>query len=141
MLPLVAFLLDRFVVKRTVRQTAVPIGAWFVLALPFMLLARLAQPETELGFVTPLWARPLIAADALAFYLYKLLVPFRLVADYGRAPDVVIANGWIYLTWLAPTVLAVLLWRSREKRPLLVHHRGVWLPISPLQSTARPRSL
>src|SRR6185437_4399321 len=53
---------------------------------------------------------------------------------YGRAPDVVIASGWLYLTWLAPTVLAVVLWRNREKRPLLLLAAGIFvagmLPVS-----------
>ena len=41
----------------------------------------------------PLYARPLVAADALTFYLWKFFLPLRLGIDYGRRPDVVRSDG------------------------------------------------
>jgi hypothetical protein len=66
------------------------------------------------------WARPFIAGDALAFYLGKLAWPVGLCADYGRTPEEVLGHAWGYLTWLAPAVLGVLVWRGRARRPMLL---------------------
>src|SRR5262245_28291197 len=60
-----------------------PLALWCVLALPVMLIARSAQPAAS-GFASPLWGRPLVALDALAFYAVKLVAPVRLALDYGR---------------------------------------------------------
>ncbi len=42
------------------------------------------------------WQRPLIASDAVLFYISKLVWPFDLAPDYGRTPTFVLAKwgGW-----------------------------------------------
>ena len=45
------------------------------------------QPAGDLPFNLGLWERPFIAADALLFYLGKILAPFRLGFDYGLDPE------------------------------------------------------
>ena len=50
--------------------------------------------------------RPLVAADALGFYLLKVFVPVGLSADYGRSPDLMLAGGALWWMWLWPAVLA-----------------------------------
>ena len=67
----------------------------------------------------PLWQRPFIAGDALAFYLAKMLLPWRLGIDYGRSPLFVLDHAWGYLTWLVPVGLGLLLWRLRRRYPML----------------------
>jgi tetratricopeptide (TPR) repeat protein len=70
--------------------------------------------------LVPLWMRPLVAADALSFYLVKTVIPAGLSADYGRAPDVARAAGWLWWTWLAPAVLAGVLVAVRPWRVFLL---------------------
>ena len=74
-----AWLLDYFLLRRSSRAATTALIPWMLLALPIMWKAREAQPVTEM-FV-PLWARPLIALDALAFYLGKLVWPVGLWPD------------------------------------------------------------
>jgi Flp pilus assembly protein TadD len=45
------------------------------------------QPAADLPFKLGLWERPFIAADALLFYLGKIVAPFRLGFDYGLDPE------------------------------------------------------
>jgi len=115
--PLVAWVLDCWLLRRSVRQSTLALAGWAVLVVPFIAVTRFAQP-TEIGIVnTPLWFRPLIAGDALAFYLSKLVAPFRLAMDYGRSPNYVLRHWWIYITWLVPVVLAFIVWRMRGRQP------------------------
>jgi len=79
-----------------IRQSALALVPWVVLAAPFVIISKLLQPEVVTGFVTPLWARPLVAADALVFYLYKLVLPVRLGPDYGRLPQLLLRQWWIW---------------------------------------------
>ena len=54
------------------------------------------------------WQRPFIAGDALAFYLFKTVVPIDLCVDYGRTPHAVMSHAWGYLAWAIPVALLVL---------------------------------
>lgn len=55
--------------------------------------------------------RPLVALDALAFYLGKLVFPAWLIPDYGRSPTYVMKVGQLYWTWIVPLGLAVVIIR------------------------------
>src|SRR5207247_9827769 len=68
-------------------------------------------------FDSPLWARPLVALDALAFTLGKLIVPLNLAVDYGRHPGSLLASGQLWWTWLAPAVLTVAVVSVRRQAP------------------------
>lgn len=96
---------------------------WLLPALPWAVFTKLYQRDALITFVAPLWARPLIALDAMAFYAFKLVFPFRLGPEYGRSPTVVLEQGWLFATWIVPVGLAVLAWRTRPGR------RGWWLGI------------
>ena len=67
-----------------------------------------------MNFIIPLWARTAIAADALAFYLGKLLWPVNLGPDYGRSPQVVWQHGWWLVTGSVPVLLGLGLWWRRR---------------------------
>ena len=77
---------------------------------------RSARPRQP---ALPLWQRPFIAGDALAFYFAKMLLPLRLGIDYGRSPLFVLDHAWGYLTWLVPVGLGLLLWLLRRRYPML----------------------
>jgi tetratricopeptide (TPR) repeat protein len=64
----------------------------------------------------------------VSFYLYKLVVPVELGLDYGRTPEVVLAQPWLLcLTALLPVGLAVWLWYKRTRVPWLVAAAGVFV--------------
>ncbi len=134
--PVVALVLDCWVVRRPLRQSAVALIPWFFLAVPVVVATKWVQPDAEVGFIPPLWLRFLIAADALGFYLSKLALPLRLGLDYGRLPARVLQDGGVYITWVIPCGLAVLIWLWRDRRPFLAAAAAVFvigiLPVSGL---------
>jgi protein O-mannosyl-transferase len=90
---------------------------WLILALIDVLITRNVQtlgPPADGG---RWWLRPLIAGDALAFYLYKLVLPIRLGLFYDRTPQAVIEHGWIWFTWIFPVVVfGLVCWFGRKVR-------------------------
>jgi tetratricopeptide (TPR) repeat protein len=117
--PLLALIMDLLVLRRSWRRVMVSIAPYLVLAVPCLIWTKLWQPAGYLRYV-PLWQRPLIAADALAFYLAKLVFPSHLAFDYGRAPSVVIEKGWAYFTWLVPAMAAGGLFIFRKRATGLI---------------------
>jgi hypothetical protein len=120
-LPLVAGVLAVLPFRWPVRRMLFVLGPWLLIGALWVLLTSRAQWAAELAVgLVPVWMRPLVAADALGFYLAKTLVPVGLAADYGRAPDVVLAAGWLWWMWLGPAVLAAVLMLVRPLRLYLV---------------------
>jgi len=97
---------------------------WFLLAGLEVLLTSRSQPAAELAAsLVPLWARPLVATDATAFYMGKLVWPvwpWGLCADYGRSPNSILDSRALFLTWLVPASLLAVLIRFRKLRPYLL---------------------
>jgi len=117
--PMLAAIVDLLVLRRSWRRVALSVAPWFALAIPCIVWTRLCQPP---GYLRPttLWTRPLIAADALAFYLFKLAVPIKLSFDYGRTPWTAIDSHWAYFSWQLPAVAAaVLFYYRRRVQPLI----------------------
>ena len=104
----VAFWLLRRPLLRIIKEMT----PWLLMALPLMLLTKSLEPDSMLSFVPALWQRVLIMGDTLTFYVSKVFVPSGLSIDYGRTPEFVLGQGWIYATGLAPFLLALLLWRK-----------------------------
>ena len=98
--PLMALIIDRVILQRSWRAIAQSLALWFALTIPIMLIARVVQPAVEVT-PAPLWARPLVALDALAFYLVKLVLPVGLTINYGRTPQSILGSGAIYYTWIS----------------------------------------
>lgn len=67
----------------------------------------------------PWWARPLLAGDALSFWLAKIFIPLDLAPDYGRTPELAMQARAIAIIWLIPVGISVVLWRLRQRWPLL----------------------
>ena len=117
--PLLLAAIDLLVAQRSWRASAKSLWPFFALAIPCILWTRAAQPPS-LGAHVALWQRPLIACDALAFYLRKLLWPRALGMDYGRTPAMVLAKGWRAAACVVPVAfVAAALWHFRNRvRPL-----------------------
>jgi tetratricopeptide (TPR) repeat protein len=108
--PLLALAIDGLIVRRPLRQILVTLAPWFALSLGCAIIAAMSQPPADLVPQVNVLLRPLIAADALTIYLYKLLIPLGLTLDHGRRPDIVVARGYLWFTWLAPLAAASILW-------------------------------
>jgi hypothetical protein len=116
--PLLAVVIDLLILRRSWRQVIASSWPYFLLAVPCMVWTKLCQPASYLRQV-PVWQRPLIAADALAFYLYKLLLPVRMTYDYGRSPWTIFEKHWAWFTWIVPAAIAVVLIIRRRRSQML----------------------
>lgn len=81
------------------------LGPWIAVAVAISVISKFAQSNEHIRYVTPWLMRPFVAGDALAFYLYKLLVPFNFGPDYGRTPQYVLGQWWGYMTWIPAALL------------------------------------
>lgn len=106
-LPILAVLLARFMCRMPWKQVAITVGPWFLMAVPIGIIAKVVQPVATIYDGGKVWLRPLIATDALAFYVYKLLLPVQLAVQYDHYPEIVIGRKWLYITWIVPAVLAI----------------------------------
>jgi len=115
--PLAAGVLDWCVIGRPLRRVAAATALLLLLIIPLAVVAKVAQPAADR--VEPIRAalRPLVAADALAFYLFKLAWPLRLGIDYGRTPASVVSSGRVYWTWVAPAAVAAAVAYLGRRRP------------------------
>jgi protein O-mannosyl-transferase len=117
--PVIALTMDLILQRRPLRQALVRFAILLPFSIACAITSKLIQPAKYDFVQVPLYQRPLIAMDALAFYLYKLVWPVRLGLDYGRSPQQAIASGWPYFTWIVPGAIAILLWLNRRRRPAL----------------------
>ena len=115
--PLVALAIDRIALQTPWRKALVVASIWAGAVLPFAWLTRASQAVAEAG-AAPLWQRPFVAGDALAFYLFKTVAPFALAIDYGRTPHQVMSHAWGYLAWTLPVALLALGYLNRRRHPL-----------------------
>ena len=120
-LPIIAGVLALMPFRWSWRQMLFVLGPWLVIGAAWVLLTSNAQWAAELAVgLVPTWMRPLVAADALGFYLLKVFVPVGLSADYGRSPDLVLASGALWWMWLWPAALAAVLLIVKPLRIYLV---------------------
>src|SRR5262245_10776209 len=97
-------------------------------ASPFILMAggmlvatSRIQSDAALMTWNPPWVRPIVAMDALAMYMFKLVWPYPLGPDYGRTPAWLVQHSVVYYTWIAPIAVALLLLLLRRRiGPLLI---------------------
>ena len=131
--PLICFALDYWLLRRQLARVLKPVIFWTVLALPVAVIAVVVQRHAGNLVHVDLLHRPLLAGDALMFYLGKLIAPIYLTFDYGHRPQMVLASRWTYFAWIIP--LAVILWiiARRRKRPWLVAASLVFIaPLLPV---------
>lgn len=88
-----------------------------LLAVACAIGARIAQRQFA-PTDTPIWARPLLAADAIAFYLWKLVWPTNLGILYGLTPWKALGGGAPYYSWIIPAAVGIVIWRHRRRHPL-----------------------
>jgi Flp pilus assembly protein TadD len=113
--PVLLLILARWALKLSWRRLAAVLWPWALLAIPCIIWTKLSQPAVVVAASSPLWARPLVASDALGFYLYKLVWPVYLCVDYGRTPSWVLAHGWKQGLWAIGFVVVIVLWLIRSR--------------------------
>ncbi|MGN6505411.1 MAG: tetratricopeptide repeat protein, partial [Tepidisphaeraceae bacterium] len=113
--PLALLGIDYFVLRLPWRRAFMRCVAWGAVSVPFMVMARIAQPATAI--VAPSIAhRLLVAADAFGFYLAHWALPWPLGIDYGRTPATLAMDLPTSLhigLAIAVVLLALLQWRRR----------------------------
>lgn len=117
-LPLIIAGLDLLVLNARALELLKRLGPWLLAAIAFAIL-NASFLQTPVPHQPPLWARPLIAGDALAFYLVKLIIPLPLAPDYGRIPPRALEQWTIYIAWAIPVVFAIILFLARRQFPRL----------------------
>jgi Tfp pilus assembly protein PilF len=117
--PFIAVVIDTLLLHRLLRESLKPLSLWFILALCCILWTGQVH-DVPLDVAGPTWARSLIAGDALAFYLWKLVWPFTLAIDYGRTPRSVLGSPAVYWLWLIPAAIVGVAWVFRKRSPWLL---------------------
>jgi len=125
--PVMVWLLAAWGWRQPWREQLAGLWVWFIIALAWGILTRGVQTGSILVFKPPLWARPLIAGDAVAFYLYQLVLPLRFGPDYGRTPEYVMGHGWLFITGSVPYIVAIWLWLKRKRLPWLAAAAGIFV--------------
>lgn len=117
--PLLAAAMEALMLRRPARAWWIGIAAWLVVAGTFALIARGAQPAATLPAL-PLAKRPIVAADAVAFYLEKVAFPRAFAIDYGRTPQAVLASaGSPAAAVLVTAALLAAAWTWRRREPAI----------------------
>jgi tetratricopeptide (TPR) repeat protein len=90
---------------------------WLALTLPFVVATQtlIRPPNVE---APPLWLRPIVALDAIAFYLWKIVAPLGFAPDYSRTPQWLIRRGPVMVTWVVPILFGAIVWWLSRRRGL-----------------------
>lgn len=116
---LMVVVIDRWLIGLDWRFTIGSAAPWFALAIPAAIATQALQPASSMIVYTPLLHRPVVALDALAFYLGKLVAPLSLLPDYGRAPMTLFTSPAVYWTWIVPVATAGAVFVLRRRAPYL----------------------
>lgn len=114
--PGLALLIDVLWLRRPLGDSARALIPWGVAALAVIAMTKAQQPNSSLRYALPWLERPVIALDALAFYLAKIVAPLRLLPDYGRTPTFLHDSGAAAWTWIVPVAVAAAVLRFRRDR-------------------------
>ena len=115
LLPLIVVAIELLLRGRSLRQCA-PLVLWLAIGAVAAAMTRHIHTGSA-AFAPAIWMRPFIATDAVAFYLSKLVLPLRLIPDYGRSPRWAVGHVWMWITWILPALVAVVAWRLRRAAP------------------------
>lgn len=112
----IAFLLGYFSIGLDLKRSFAILVVFAGVCIPIVFVTNHAQP-LQGQYVAPLWIRPFVAGDAVAFYFGKLIVPLHFCIDYSRSPQRLMMSGWGYVTWIVTVALGYFAYRYRKKSP------------------------
>jgi len=124
--PLLVGVLGAGWLRRPWLQVLADVGLWLVMVLGWTVFTKWHQPDPSAHFVVAWYQRPLVAGDALTFYLGNLLFPFLLGPDYGRSPGWLLEQWWAYVVWVPVVGMIGALACLRGRRIWLVGV-GLWV--------------
>ncbi len=52
--PIILWVLDRWMLERSVKESKLALSAWVALAIPVIILTRITQQDTDISCITPL---------------------------------------------------------------------------------------
>jgi protein O-mannosyl-transferase len=127
--PLMAIILDRWALKRPIRKIFFPMLLWIAMAVPMAWITHRIQPATVIES-PPIEGRLLVAADAIGFYVTKLVYPIHLVIDYERTPESVLDQPWLAIPGLAAVFLGAIVWLASRKKAAWLRPPLMLVPVS-----------
>jgi tetratricopeptide (TPR) repeat protein len=117
--PPIAAILDWAVHRRPLLCVCKSILSWLVAVVPCLVWTKMFQAgATAANYARPAF-RPVVALDAVGFYVWKILVPIHLAADYGRSPALLYAHLWMATLGLVAVALLLCAWLVRRRFPIL----------------------
>ncbi len=93
---------------------------WVGIAIICAVWTKIIQPAESLSYDFSIFERILIAADAIWFYVVKIVAPFGLIVDFGRTPQAVLEVKWVYIYLIIEFVVLFFLFFSSHRRILLM---------------------
>jgi protein O-mannosyl-transferase len=99
--PGIVLLADRIVLGNSIRKSVVMPALYSAPLLILAYVTKRLQPDLELDLIPTAMQRLAVAADAFAFYVCHVLVPYPLAVDYGHSPQFVLnhtSRGWLALS-------------------------------------------
>jgi tetratricopeptide (TPR) repeat protein len=116
--PAIAFILDTAVLRRSPMDSLRRLWPWIIFCLAIAWITHRAQPASFMDI--SLRDRPLVAMDAIGFYLWKIFWPLKLGIDYGRTPQSVIAaHSLLWMLPLLAAVIVIIAWIRGNRRPAI----------------------
>ncbi len=117
--PAILLVIDRMVLRRSWKNIATSLAAFVILAVVCAIWTARVQTAAVVATVVSWPWRPLVALDAIQFYLYKLVAPLRLAIDYGRTPQYVVRHPYWFALAIIPVAIALWLLKNHRKQVLL----------------------
>ena len=118
-LPCFILIHDILLDQKKISQALKNIIPWIAIAIPIVVITKIAQPFSTKVVETAIFNRPFIWTDAIDFYLQKIIFPINLTSLYPRSPQRVLQTIWPYISWVIPAALSLLLWSIRRKHKIL----------------------
>jgi len=114
-LPALVLVTDVFLDRSRWKETLATFGVWSAMGIVVYYLTTGEQPIYGIHAVPSMADRFWVAGDAVFFYLKKLFVPTAFTIEYGRRPEIALADPNVYYFALIPLVLGIALltfWRT-----------------------------
>ncbi|MEQ9379232.1 MAG: tetratricopeptide repeat protein [Pirellulales bacterium] len=105
-IPIMAFILDVGLLRRSWKTSVLALLPWLLLAGAIVIVSKTQQPGADLQTIT-MTQRVCIAGDSLAFYLGKFIAPWGLTPIYDRPLDDRLATTGLCWWWLVPLAFVV----------------------------------
>jgi protein O-mannosyl-transferase len=114
-LPFILIILGRLVFAEPWMKMAPMALTWIAFGVPLLFFTKHLQPDLIAGVVPPWISRPVVAFDALGFYLEKILYPSNLAWDYGRLPELMIHDPRAIFSSLLTIIAAIGIVISKDR--------------------------